>query len=205
MLNNRFHATDDVAVVRRLISEHPWGTLISNNDGELIASHYPVMVDDEVQELTVLTHVGRPDDRIHGFADREILLIVQGEHGYISPSWYAPGASRVPTWNFTVAHCYGVPQILDGEENLAVLTRLVERFERRVEQPLLLEPEYGAQMARGTVGIRLPVTRFICKQKVSLDKEPETQQRVVAALRHPGPYQHPALADEMERVRAERG
>jgi transcriptional regulator len=60
-------------------------------------------------------------------------------------------------------------------------------------------------MARGTVGIRLPVTRFICKQKVSLDKDPETQQRVVAALRRPGPYQHPALADEMERVRAERG
>ena len=55
------------------------------------------------------------------------------------------------TWNFTVAHCYGVPQILDGDENLAVLTRLVEHFERRVEEPLLLEPEYGAQMSQQIV------------------------------------------------------
>ena len=42
------------------------------------------------------------------------MLIAQGVHGYISPSWYAPGAMRAPTLNFTTAHCYGIPQILDG-------------------------------------------------------------------------------------------
>jgi predicted FMN-binding regulatory protein PaiB len=35
------------------------------------------------------------------FGDREILVIVQGHHGYISPSWYAVGETRAPTWNFT--------------------------------------------------------------------------------------------------------
>jgi transcriptional regulator len=55
---------------------------------------------------------------------------VQGRHGYISPSWYAPGATRAPTWNFAVAHRYGVPQLLGQEETLSVLTRLVEHFER---------------------------------------------------------------------------
>ena len=51
--------------------------------------------------MAIVTHVGRPDEDIHGFSDQEILLIVQGRHGYISPSWYAPGATRAPTWNFT--------------------------------------------------------------------------------------------------------
>jgi predicted FMN-binding regulatory protein PaiB len=41
-----------------------------------------------------------------------------------SPSWYAPGATRAPTWNFSVAHCYGVPEILSPEENLRVLAAL---------------------------------------------------------------------------------
>jgi Putative FMN-binding domain len=64
---------------------------------------------------------GRPDDRLHGFGEREIMLIVQGAHGYISPRWYAPGATRAPTWNFTTAHCYGVPQVLDEETNLRTI------------------------------------------------------------------------------------
>jgi transcriptional regulator len=62
-----------------------------------------------------------------------MLLIVQGHHGYISPSWYAPGATRAPTWNFTVAHCCGVPQILDSEENMRVERLLFDGD--RIENP----------------------------------------------------------------------
>jgi transcriptional regulator len=199
MRPNPKYASADLEVVKGLIRDHPWGILVSNNAGELVASHYPLVLDEDAPELTVLTHVGRPDDRVHGFGDRELLLIVQGRHGYISPSWYAPGATRAPTWNFSVAHCYGVPQILDAEENLRVLARLVERFERHVEEPMLLDPEWGEELARGTVGIRLAITRFVCKLKLSQDKDPVTQRRVIAALRAPGPYQHPALADDMQR------
>ncbi len=158
-----------------------------------------MLLDEDADELAIVTHVGRPDDEIHGFADREILLIVQGRHGYISPSWYAPGATRAPTWNFTVAHCYGVPQLLGEDQNLRVLTRLVEHFERHVAQPVLLDQEWGARLARGTVGIRLPIARFVFKRKLSQDKDPVSRRQAVAALRADGPYRHPELADEMER------
>jgi transcriptional regulator len=183
-----------------MIRDNPWGILVSENQGELVASHYPILLDEQAEGLTVVTHVGRPDEQIHGLGGREILLIVQGRHGYISPSWYAPGATRAPTWNFSAAHCYGVPQILEEEENLAVLARLVEHFERSVEEPMLLDPEWARPVAKGTVGIRIPITRFVCKVKMSQDKDPVTQQQVIAALRAPGPYSDPALADEMERV-----
>ncbi|MBV9292318.1 MAG: FMN-binding negative transcriptional regulator [Frankiales bacterium] len=194
---NPLHASDDPEVIRRLIREHPWATIVSNNDDELVASHYPVLLDERSDELAVVTHVGRPDDVVHGFGDREVLLIVQGRHGYISPSWYAPGAVRAPTWNFSVAHCYGVPQLLDAEENLEVLARLVEHFERHVTEPMLLDPGWGRPLSRGTVGLRLPISRFICKVKMSQDKDPVSQQQVMAALRAPGPYANPALADDM--------
>ena len=194
-------ASTDPDVVRQLIRENPWAVILSAaGGGELVASHYPVLLDEESSELAVLTHVGRPDDELHRFGDREVLVIVQGQHGYISPSWYAPEASRVPTWNFSAAHCYGVPQILDEETNLAVLTRLVEHFERHVERPMLLERDYGSQLSRGTVGLRIPITRFVCKLKFSQDKDPVTRRQVIAALRAPGRYQQPALADDMERA-----
>lgn len=199
MRPNPIHASEDPEVVRRLIRENPWCTLVSSNAGELVASHYPVLVDDEAPGLAVVTHVGRPDEKVHGFGDQEVMLVVQGRHGYISPSWYEPGSTPAPTWNFSVAHCYGVPEILGAEENLRVLTRLVEHFERHVEHPLFLDQVAGAQLAKGTVGLRIPISRFVCKIKLSQDKSAENQRRVIAALREPGPYQHPALADDMER------
>jgi transcriptional regulator len=171
--------------------------LVSSNNGGLVASHYPILLDEEAEGLVVVTHVGRPDEVIHGFGDREILLIIEGRNGYISPSWYAPGAIRAPTWNFSAVHCYGVPQILDPEENLAVLAKLVAHFEGHVEEPMLLDPEWGRPLAQGTVGIRLPITRFVCKIKMSQDKDPVTQGQVMAALRAPGPFHNPGLADDM--------
>jgi len=197
---NPLHATEDPEVVRRLIRENPWGILVSNNTGELVASHYPILLDDEAGGLSVLTHVGRPDEMIHGFGEREILLIIQGRNGYVSPSWYAPGAMRVPTWNFSAAHCYGVPQILGEEENLAVLAKLVANFERHVEEPMLLDLDWARPVAQGTVGIRLPITRFVCKVKMSQDKDPVTQRQVIEALRTAGPFYNPGLADDMERA-----
>ena len=199
MRHSPHHAETDPAVVRRLITENPWATLVSQADG-LVASHYPILLDEESDELAIYTHVGKPDDELHAFGSAEVLLIVAGPHGYISPSWYAEGAAQAPTWNFSVAHCYGVPEVLDPERNLRVLTRLVAHFEQHVEDPLYLDQEYGARVARGTVGIRLPITRFVCKVKMSADKDPVTQQQVLEQLRGDGPYASTALADDMERA-----
>lgn len=199
------HAVTDEAVVRRLIDEHPWATFISQTDAGLVASHYAVILDDEPDAgLSIVTHVGKPDDRIHELtAGHEILMIVQGPHGYISPSWYSPGSVRAPTWNFSTAHCYGTPQLLDPDENAAVLTKMVAHFEQRVDEPMWLDQETIDQYAGGTVGFRLPIDRFVCKVKMSADKDEQSQQNVLAQLRGDGPYASPSLAGDMERALAE--
>jgi len=196
--HNPAYACTDPEVVKRLIEENPWAILVSENGG-LVASHVPILLDDEAEGIAILTHLGKPDDRLHGLGEGEMLAIVQGHHGYVSPSWYGPGATKAPTWNFSVAHLYGVPEILSEEENLVTLTRLVERFERQVEEPMFLDQEWAAPFARGTVGIRLRAERFVCKRKLSQDKDRVSQRQVIERLRKPGPYRHPALADEVER------
>jgi transcriptional regulator len=198
MRENPLFEVDDPAVVADLIRANPWAMLVSSTSRGLLASHYPALLDEEAEGLTVLTHVGRPDDELHELGG-EMMLVFQGNHGYVSPGWYLPEERLVPTWNFTVAHCYGVPEPLCEEENLRVLGRLVEHFEGELPEPALLDPEYGAPVARGTVGLRVPIDRFTCKRKLSQNKGPETRRRVIAALRQPGPYHHPELAAEMER------
>lgn len=204
MRYNAKHDTTDAQIVRRLIRENPWATLVSDTEEGLVASHYPVLLDDTSDALAVVTHLGRPDDRVHDLGSREMLLIVAGPHGYVSPSWYAEGAVRAPTWNFSVAHCYGVPQVLSEADNIDVLRKLVAHFEQNVEQPMWLEDETVTQLVGGTVGIRLPITRFTCKVKMSQDKDSVSQQNVLDRLRAAGPYQQLQLADDMQRALEER-
>jgi transcriptional regulator len=198
MRPNPLFASEDPALVRELVREHPWATLVTATGGGLAASHYPAMLDEDEMRLTLLTHLGRPDEEVLEIERGEVLVIVQGHHGYVSPGWYEPEERLVPTWNFTVAHLHGVPQVLGEAENLEVLTKLVERFESRLDQPAYLRPE-DAPIAKGTVGLRIPVDRFEIKRKLSQNKSEQTRRNIIAALREEGPYRHPALADEMER------
>ena len=198
MRPNPLFASDDPELVRRLVREHPWATLVSATAAGLAASHYPVLLDEGDSGLTLLTHLGRPDEEVLEIERGEVLVVVQGHHGYVSPGWYSPEERLVPTWNFTVAHLHGTPQVLDEQENFEVLTKLVERFERRLDRPALLERD-DAPIAKGTVGLRIPIDRFEMKRKLGQNKSDETRRKVIDALREDGPYRHPDLADEMER------
>lgn len=204
MRPNPLFAADDPEQVRALVREHPWATLVATTASGLAASHYPVLLDESAPGLTLLTHLGRPDEEVLEIERGEVLVVVQGPHGYVSPGWYMPDERLVPTWNFTVAHLHGTPQILDEDENFAVLTRLVERFEHRLDRPRLLDPA-DAPIAKGTVGLRIPIDRFEMKRKLGQNKSAETRRKVIAALREEGPYRQLELADEMERELGENG
>jgi transcriptional regulator len=205
MRQNPSFAMTDVAELRRLIELNPWTTLVSSTPDGLVASHYAVLLDEDADDLTIVGHVGKPDDLIHGLGERELLVVVQGPHGYVSPGWYGDVAS-VPTWNFISAHLSGVPEILSRDENLRVLDRLVAHFESRMPEPRMMwerpnDQTYVERLERGTVGFRLTPTRVVAKRKLSQNKSAEVVETVIAELSGEGPYANPELAAEMRRAR----
>lgn len=193
---------EDAAEVKRLIRENPWATLVSHTANGLVASHYPIVLEEDADGISIVSHVGRPDEKLHELGEHELLVIVQGPHGYISPGWYAEG-DFVPTWNHVTAHLYGTPEILEDEENFRVLDQLVDLFEQRMPQPksLSIDESQARRIARGTVGIRLRVTRFDARAKLSQNKKPEVVDRIIDELEHGDRYSDPALAAEMRRAR----
>ena len=191
----------DVGEIRRLIDLHPWVTLVSQTDDGLVASHYAVMLDDDRDDLTIVGHVGKPDDLILGLGDREMLVIVQGPHGYITPRWYGDVAA-VPTWNFVSAHLSGIPELLTPDENLRVLERLVDRFEgdgddARGLQTLPNDAAFVERLERGTVGFRLTPTRVTAKRKLSQNRSREVVETIIDGLTAEG---RDDLAAEMRRA-----
>ncbi|AUG29717.1 MULTISPECIES: FMN-binding negative transcriptional regulator [Microbacterium] len=207
MRQNPSFAMTDVGELRRILELNPWMTLVSASDGGLVASHYAVLLDEERDDLTVVGHVGKPDDAVHGLGERELLIVAQGPHGYISPGWYPPGPN-VPTWNYVAVHLSGIPEILTPEENLRVLDRLVARFESGLPQPRLMwqppnDEEYVRRLERGTVGFRLTPTRVVAKRKLSQNRPDETVDEIVVQLEAGNsPYADQRLAGEMRRAHA---
>lgn len=204
MRQNPSFAMTDVVELRRLIDDNPWMTLVSATDDGLVASHYAVLLDDERDDLTIVGHVGKPDDLVHGLGDRELLVIVQGPHGYISPGWYGEVAA-VPTWNFVSAHLSGAPELLSADENLRVLEKLVERFESRLSDPRRMwqppnDEAYVTRLERGTVGFRMTPTRVVAKRKLSQNKTAEVVETIIAELSGDGPFADQRLAGEMRRA-----
>jgi transcriptional regulator len=191
----------DEAQVRRLISENPWATIVSSTSAGIVASHYPVILEQDAGGISIVSHVGRPDEVAHELGQHEVLVIVAGPHGYISPSWYG-NDEFVPTWNHVTAHLYGVPEILTDDENFRVLGELVDHFEQQLPEPVSLEldPESARRIAKGTVGIRVRVTRFDARAKLSQNKQAEVRERIIAALHGDSPFASVALADEMRKV-----
>ncbi|MDQ0645633.1 FMN-binding negative transcriptional regulator [Microbacterium murale] len=205
MRQNPSFTLADVTEMRRVIEQNPWATIVSASEDGQVASHYVMMLEEGRDDLTIVGHVGRPDDRIHGMGGRELLVVFQGPHGYVSPGWYGAGTQAVPTWNYIAVHLSGVPEILSDEENLRVLDRLVERFEGRLPDPRLMwerpnDEAFVHRLASGTVGFRLTPTRVVAKRKLSQNKDAETVERVIAELQSDGVYSNVALAGEMRRA-----
>jgi len=183
--------------VKELIRRHPWATFVSPARDGLIASHYPVLLDEESDAITIVSHFGRPDDELHELGAHEMLVIIQGPHDYVSPSWYAPG-DLVPTWNHVTAHLYGTPEILSDEDNYEMLSRLTDHFEKgHPHARSLAEDEPGTRrIAKGTAGLRIRVTRFDARAKLSQNKPAHVRESITAHIA----AQNPLLAQAMRDV-----
>ncbi|MFI1396039.1 FMN-binding negative transcriptional regulator [Streptomyces sp. NPDC020681] len=204
MLEQKVFEIDDPCRIRELARKHPWATLASHTASRgLVVSHLPVLVDgacgdDGREELTLLGHLARTDAELHELGAHDAVLVLQGPHGYVSPSWY--GASpHVPTWNFVVVHVHGRPEVLDDEDTFAVLSATVDRFEDELPDPWRLKEvdAYARRIAVATTGFRLRATRTVAKAKLSQNEPEQVARRVVRALESDQPYANRRLAEAM--------
>ncbi|MGX5680076.1 FMN-binding negative transcriptional regulator [Schumannella luteola] len=195
------YVLNDPDEVKRLVRENPWATIVSSTANGLVASHYPVLLEEDEDDIVLVSHVGRPDETLHELGEHEVLVIIQGPHGYVSPGWYSPG-DFIPTWNHVTAHLYGIPDILSEEENFRILGQLVDHFEDVMPHPVRLDTDEEAarRIAKGTVGLRVRVTRFDARLKLSQNKAPEVADRIIDELQSGENYSSPDLAREMRRV-----
>jgi len=177
---------DDISKLYNFIQAYSFATLVTLHEGMPFATHLPFLLDAERGPNGILlAHMARANPQWHDFASaQEVLVIFQGPHTYISPSWYEVELS-VPTWNYAVVHAYGLPHLIeDGEELYKLLKTLIQTHEAHFEKPwpFQLPDDYLQKMMRGIVGFEIEITRFEGKFKLSQNRTETERENVIAAL-----------------------
>lgn len=179
---------DDRARVAEVLHAYDFALLVTAPGGKAQASHLPFMYEpDEGPEGTLYAHMARANPQWRDFETLkaeggEALVVFQGPHSYISPTWYASEQPNVPTWNYVAVHAYGLPELIaEGAETRALLDRLVATQEAGLTPSWStagLTEKFMDGMQRALLAFRIPVARLEAKAKLSQNK---TRGQLVAA------------------------
>jgi transcriptional regulator len=171
--------------ISALIERYPFGILVTAPDGVPFVSHLPFLLDQGTERKgRLLCHMARANPQWQHFTSGcEVLVVFQGPHAYVSPSWYSsPG---VPTWSYAVAHVRGKPILIEDEGGLeALLERLTHIHEAQMSEPWKpnLSGERRSRLLSMIVGFEIEITDIRAKFKLSQNRPVEDQRRVSQEL-----------------------
>jgi transcriptional regulator len=177
---------DDLPTLQALMRDYSFATLVSQHEGVPFASHLPlILAAGEGPYGTLYGHMAWANPQWRDFdSSQETLVIFQGPHTYVSPSWYEEELS-VPTWNYAAVHAYGCPGVITADETCyALLETLVHTHEAQFARPwrFQLPEDYVRQMMQGIVAFGMRITRLEGKFKLSQNRSPADQQQVAETL-----------------------
>lgn len=200
MYSPRTFSETDLRELDRLFERDAFVTLVTvDAAGAPFVSHLPVLYTRTDDRIVIEGHWARPNPQVHHHG--HALAIVHGPHAYISPGWYPDKeeASRVPTWNYAVAHLRGA---LSGFEDEAALADLVDRLslhnERRVGQEWRFDHTRQSHrlQLRGIVGFRMDVENVALKFKLSQNHPEANVRGAIAGLREQDQHEIAGLMQE---------
>ena len=178
-------AETDLAKLHDAIEAYSFAALVSEKEGELTASHLPLLLEREAGERgTLLGHMAKANDQWEQAAGGEVLAIFAGPHAYISPTWYEE-EKVVPTWNYVAVHAYGRLELVrDSREKLEILRQTVSVYERNMPVPWIMpeESEFALRLVDQIVAFKISLRRLEGKWKLNQNHPLARRQRVIAAL-----------------------
>ena len=178
-------------VLHQMMAEHPLAAVVTLGPGGLIATHMPLVLEDDGSEFGLLKgHVSRANPQWRDLTPGiDALAIFAGPQHYISPNWY-PGkledGKEVPTWNYVVVHAYGPLRIIeDSAWMLAHLNSLVNTHEAEFPAPWKVSDapaDFIAVQMKGIVGFEIPIRKLEGKWKVSQNRNEVDRQGAIQGL-----------------------
>ena len=197
----KYFKVTNVDEIWDFVQENSFGTIVTTEEGKPIATHLPLRFIKQEDEYYITGHFayGNPQWKSIETA-HNILVMFQGPHAYISSSWYSH--ENVPTWNYQAVHMYGKATILDKDEVIEDLTKLLEKYEQKRENPILwdkLSPKLLESQLKGIVGFKIKVKEIQAAYKLSQNRNETDYKNIIHQLQNEGDPASKQVAEVMEK------
>nr|WP_263327593.1 FMN-binding negative transcriptional regulator [Neobacillus sp. Marseille-Q6967] len=190
---------DDKEIIFDFIEKYSFATLFSLHNGEPCATHLPLTLNKF--ENALYGHFARPNEQWKDVENQQVLVVFQGPHCYISPSWYET-TKAVPTWNYVSIHLYGKMEIVEDRKVIFdSLNDLVNKYESP-DSPYNLndvEPSFIEGMSKGIVAFKLKITKIEAKAKLSQNHPLERQELIIKHLENTSKQDNIQVASLMKK------
>lgn len=169
--------------VMAFIKEHSFATIITNGGGVPIASHLPMVIEEEMDSLKIIGHFAKANSHWQLLNNQKSLIIFAEPHAYISPAHYE-SLVNVPTWNYIAVHVYGdCTLVTDDASSIAILEKTIGTYEAEYKKQWdALPADYKKANLNGIVCFEMKVTDIQAKKKLSQNKTSNERQSIIRQL-----------------------
>ncbi len=189
--------------IQNFIHQNGFGILVNQTNGKLWATHIPLVLDvTETGKQILVGHVSKENPQAKSFKTNEdVLVVFSGPNAYISSSWY--DHENVPTWNYLAVHVYGKVKILNHQQAVASLKKLVDKYEVKSDKPVRVEAlsEKTMSEAKGIIAFEIEITSIEAQKKLSQNRDDKNYQNIISALEKTEDNQAISIAKEMKNNR----
>ena len=201
MYISRLYREEDRTKILEFLRQNEFAMLVTYDGEKPTASHLLMEVTADGESLFLNGHMSKANPLWKTFEKNpEVLIIFQGPHTYISPTWY--NHVNVPTWNYQAVHVYGNPRVVMGDEYYGMLSRLIARHEGGTNYRMeTLPQDFVEKQMSGTVGFQVKVTRIEANYKLSQNRDDEDYHNIISHLNEREDEMSHAVAEAMEKQR----
>lgn len=143
----KYTVVDDIDTIKKFIVDNNFATVISSQpDSEIPhVTVVPVLLAEESLskepkpegvQFYLRGHLALANPHWRRMQEnKELLVVFNGPHAYISPSWLSSAKEQVPTWDYTLVHARGSPVVYkdDKEVKTQIVVQLSKFEEARVK------------------------------------------------------------------------
>ncbi len=191
----KYFSEDNPATLFGIMRENAFATIVtSDEEGLPVATSLPFLIKNENDNIVLQAHFAKSNPQWKQLENnKQVLVIFNGPHCYISPSWYKkPG---VQTWDYVTVHAYGAAKVFDSIEQTAeLLDELTAKYEKNQQIPWQSKGNYPANMLNAIVGFEIKVTQLQGKVKIGQNKSEEDLIGVINALQKSSSENDKAIA-----------
>ncbi len=187
--------------IQNFIHENGFAILVNQTNNKLWATHIPLILEKNDSGKDILVgHVAKANPQAASFSENaDVLAIFSGPHAYVSSSWY--DHENVPTWNYSAVHVYGKVKVLNHDEAVQSLKKLVDKYEKKSKNPLKVENLSKQTMmeARGILAFEIEITEIQAVKKLSQNRDKKNYDNIITELENTGDLNSKQVAEEMKK------